>query len=104
LGFVVLRDPRVNTVFIAEVTLVEVGAAIARRMRGGSLPSTYWQQFHPLFLEAHMGGYEIVPFERSGVLSAISLSLKYGLRAYDAIQLWTAILVQARLKLRVSRS
>jgi predicted nucleic acid-binding protein len=89
-------DPPTNTVFIAEVTLVELAAAVARRVREGSLPRTYWREFRPLCM-SHLSAYEIVPFNRSAVEMAMALCFKEGLRAYDAIQLYTAILVGGRL-------
>jgi hypothetical protein len=90
-------DPPTNTVFIAEITLVELSAAVARRVREGSLARTYWREFRPLCM-GHLQHYEIVPFDQTAVEAAMELCFTRGLRAYDAIQLCTAILVQERLR------
>lgn len=89
--------PPTNTIFIAEVTLVELASSVARRVREGDLPPMYWRVFRPLLMN-HLDDYEIVPFNQSAVEMAMGFCFELGLRAYDAIQLQTAVLVQGRLR------
>ena len=88
-----------HTVYICELTLVEIASAVARRVRAKSLPQDYWRAFRPLLM-SHLTQYEIVPFSRSYVENTMGLCFKPGLRAYDAIQLATAILIRNNLPLR----
>ena len=91
-------EPPSNTIFIAEITLVELAAAMARRVRQGTLTDRQWHDFYVLLMVDHIRGYEIVALDRSGIQSAMELSLKAGLRAYDAVQLWSGILAQGKLR------
>lgn len=80
-----------NTIFIAEITEVEVTAAIARKMRGGFLNSAAGNlAFAKL---QHDISDEYISVEiNSGILQdAVNLVKKHFLRGYDAIQLAAAL-------------
>ena len=80
-----------NTIFIAQITQVEVSAAIARKMRGGHLnPADGNLAFAKL---QHDISDEYLLIEiNSGILQdAVNLVKKYFLRGYDAMQLAIAL-------------
>jgi len=79
-----------NTIFIAEITGVEVTAAIARRTRTGHSASAINAVFNNLEndLKDEYFGLEVTS---AVLLEARSLARKYFLRGYDAIQLAVAV-------------
>jgi predicted nucleic acid-binding protein len=86
-----------NNISIAEVTRVEVASALARREREGSLSATERARLLSTF-EAHCAArYRLVPTEHHVVDHAVDLIGHHRLRAYDAIQLATAIVVSRSL-------
>ena len=97
----VFTEPSSNTVFIAEVTLVEIGAAFARRVRDRAVEgqSMDWIKFRSLLI-SHLSEYEITPLDREIVNGAMEAAFRHSLRAYDAVQLWSALLIQERLRLQ----
>jgi len=95
----VFETPLAHTVYICELTLVELASAVARHVRAGALPKDYWRVFRPLLM-SQLSQYEIVPFSRPFVENTMALCFSSGLRAYDAIQLATAILIRNNLPLR----
>lgn len=85
-------DPHVGSrVFIAQITIVEVVAAITRREKGGHLLSTDAITALKTFEQDYNQELSIVPLTTSLVNDAVMLSRKYALRGYDAIQLSTAL-------------
>jgi predicted nucleic acid-binding protein len=90
------RDPETdhksNAVLIAEITRVEVAAAIARRVKKTKeLDESEGDDAYGLFLEHAEDDYQIVPITPALVRSAAQLARRYALRAYDAVQLATAL-------------
>src|SRR5438552_19098186 len=84
-----------NTVHVVRLTGVEVVAALARRVRGGTLAAalaaTALKQFRAEFKHR----YRITGVTLALVNQAMALADLHALRAYDAVQLAAALRVQA---------
>jgi predicted nucleic acid-binding protein len=86
-----------NTLSIAEVTRAEVASAFARRVRDGSLTPAEGSRLLAAFASHCTTQYRIVPTDNVVVDLAIDLTQRHPLRAYDAIQLATALAVNDSL-------
>lgn len=85
-------DPHIGSrVFIAQITIVEVVAAVTRREKGGHLSSTDAIAALQTFEQDYNQELIIVPLTTSLIDDAVILSRKYALRGYDAIQLSTTL-------------
>lgn len=79
-----------NVILLARITQVEIAAAIARRLKGGSI-ATVAQKALVAFEHDLTNSYftvEITPLLSS---RAMSLAAKHALRGYDAVQLAAAL-------------
>jgi predicted nucleic acid-binding protein len=87
-----VTDPAVgNSILISEITQVEVVNALKKRERSGSLSFTEADLAINQFL-LHVGlQYQVVSVHPSMIGRAIVLVRNYVLRAYDAVQLATAL-------------
>jgi predicted nucleic acid-binding protein len=92
-----LTQPRAShTIYLASITAVEVCSAITRRQRGGSLSAAQAGAILGHF-RRHLSTRYIVRDLTPPILSdATILARKHGLRAYDAVQLATAMVVDRR--------
>lgn len=90
-----LTDVQVgHVVLLAEITLVEVAAALAAKHRAsGGISQHERDNALNLFLSNCRSEYEIMPINRSIIDQAIVLTQNHRLRGYDAIQLASAIVV-----------
>lgn len=79
-----------NTIILAEVTLVEVSAAVAARFRSGSLSVAERDASVRLLLQHADTEYQLVPIHRFVIDRAVRLTQNHRLRGYDAMQLGTA--------------
>ncbi len=75
---------------IAEITIVEVVAALARRWRMGEITAEEYRFAKSVFLE-DIRWTRVVSARRSTVEWATDLIDRHPLRAYDALQLATAL-------------
>jgi predicted nucleic acid-binding protein len=84
-----------NAVYIGVVSGAEVVAAFVRRRRGGSL--TPDQESHAIaeFEDDWSNLYDLVRADRAVVSRAMLLAQRHGLRGYDAVQLASALEVNA---------
>jgi predicted nucleic acid-binding protein len=80
-----------NQVYIAHTSVVEVSAALARRVREGSLTSAEDDALRSTFLFDVASEYRVMAVTDDVVLRAVSLTQLHPLRAADAIQLATAL-------------
>ncbi len=89
----ILDDPQ-HRIWVCALTEVELNAALARRFRAGDLTQ---QQVDLAVADAHQdfGGFYIVEIFDDIVKRAVNLAQRHGLRAYDAVQLSTAIEVRS---------
>ena len=83
-----------NVTIVAEITRVEVAAAIARRHRAsGGITRDERDTSVNLLLEHFNTEYQIVPVSDEVISRAVGLTQQYRLRGYDAVQLAAALVV-----------
>lgn len=80
-----------NSIFVANITGVEVVSAIARRVRGGKLSATDAVSAISTLESDLTAEYLLTDISFALVKSAMNLANKHGLRGYDAIQLAVAL-------------
>ena len=86
-----------NLISIAEVTRAEVASALARRTREGAITLDELDELLLTF-QAHCATqYRLAPTEHAIVNVAVDLTRRHPLRAYEAIQLATALVVNNSL-------
>ena len=91
-----LTDPsNRNGIYAASLTGVETVSAITRRLRRGEMSAIEASAAIADFRRHYAGVYFLIRTSPVIIASAMNLVEKYGLRAYDAIQLATALQVQA---------
>ena len=88
-----------NQIVIARIAWVEVLSALARRQREVSLPSADVLQAIRSFRYDLDTQYQVVEMSRQLVDAAGELVLGHPLRAYDAVQLASALQIHAALSL-----
>lgn len=79
-----------SSVAMAEFGIVEVAAALARRARMGDLDPELYEDLLEMFLQ-DVEGYSVLSPTRNTVHLAVDLTRRHPLRAYDALQLATAL-------------
>lgn len=83
-----LFDPTLNNeVFVAQLTPVEVIAAIALRARRGDISTTDAATKCNQFKNDLQRDYQVIEIAESVIIAGMILAETYGLRGYDAIQL-----------------
>lgn len=87
-----------HTIIVAEITQVEVAAALAARHRApGGITRTERDDAVDL-LHSHCDTqYRLTPLSPTTIDQAVNLTQNYRLRGYDAVQLATALLVNDAL-------
>lgn len=83
-----------NLLFIARITWVEVISAFARRQREGSLTSADFAQVIHEFRSDLNTQYQVIELDAKLAERAGQLVGQYPLRAYDAVQLASVLLLQ----------
>ncbi len=83
-----------NSLIIARITWVEVRSAIARREREGSLTSTDRTLIIQRFRSDLNNQYQVIELDSTLAETAGQLVNQYPLRAYDAVQLASVLLLQ----------
>lgn len=97
--FRALADPAAGNVIItSRVSLVEVYSAFNRRMREARLSRQDYDQLASDFASIWMAEYQVVELTAAIADGARGLLEKYALRAYDAIQLASALAAEEALK------
>ncbi len=76
-----------NIILLARITRVEVAAAIARRLKSGSITPADAQNALAAFQHDLTNNYFTVEITPVLLSVAVSLATKYALRGYDAVQL-----------------
>ena len=82
-----------NILLISRITSVEILSAIARRQREGSLTSEQTQTLQTIFQQHFTDQYEIVELTPTLTTLAGELCVRQSLRAYDAVQLASALTI-----------
>lgn len=85
-----------DPVYLSRATLVEVTSAIARRSRGGSVSAARAGAILIRFRQHFAARYVTVEITLSLWEAAARLAEAHGLRAYDAVQLATALDIDER--------
>lgn len=80
-----------NILLISRITSVEILSAIARRQREGSLTSEQTQTLRTIFQQHFTDQYEIVELTPTLTTLAGELCARQSLRAYDAVQIASAL-------------
>ena len=80
-----------NVTLLARITRVEVVAAIARRLKNGSITTADAQNALAAFQHDLTNNYFTVEITPVLLSVAMSLAAKYALRGYDAVQLAAAL-------------
>lgn len=86
-----------NDIVIAKVTPVEFYSAISRQYHDGVIDLTRLQAFRRLFLYHLQNQYLVMEVSTNVITHALNLQESHRLRAYDAIQLASALEVNTRL-------
>lgn len=87
-----------NVIVVAEITRVEVAAALAARHRSGSgFTRSDRDRAVDLLLRHCDREYRIASLTPAVVGKAVGLTQEYRLRGYDAVQLATALIVNSAL-------
>jgi len=85
-----------NLIYVARITGVEVCAAIARRMRGGTIPPPDAVASLARFRLDLAREYLVLEITVALLTDAMRLAESHGLRAYDAVQLAAALELNGR--------
>jgi hypothetical protein len=93
------RPHSFNQIFVSEITLAEVIAALARRHRGASLTTAAYNRSVARFRRTFDNKFFPVPVNFPLIENASRLAEKYFLRGYDSVQLAAAIEVHTTRKL-----
>jgi uncharacterized protein len=80
-----------NTIIVATITQVEIMSAVARRQREGSISARIAKTLRLLMDRHFKHEYEVISMTSSIVTKAKDLLAQHPLRAYDAVQLATAV-------------
>jgi predicted nucleic acid-binding protein len=83
-----------NALIVARITWVEVQSALARRQREGSLSSEQVARAMRAFRYDWNAQYRVVDLDQSLVELAGQLVSRHTLRAYDAVQVASALRIQ----------
>ena len=87
-----LCDPSCgHVIYISQVALVEVVAAICKKAREQRITITDRNNFISIFQQDCQNSYGIMPVTTAIYTSAAKLCLSHKLRAYDAVQLACAL-------------
>ena len=92
-----LRPSAGNDIFIANITGIEVAAAIARRVKGKSISQKAADKALRRFTRDFDKRFIIVDLTPKIIEEGILLAQKYGLRGYDTAQLAVGLSVRNRL-------
>lgn len=87
-----------NVIVVAEITRVEVAAALAARHRAaGSITRDERDRLFKLLAQHHTSEYRAIPISVAVADQAMHLTQAHRLRGYDAVQLPTALAAAAIL-------
>lgn len=96
-----LSNPNYS-LYMAQITKIELASAIYRRHREGLLPQSGVDDAFLLFRRHIKYQYNVVRLTNEVISQAQILLGKYPLRAYDATQLSSALMVKRALNLAVN--
>ena len=95
-----ITDPATNSdLVISQITWVEVHSAFARRLRDGSLSAERFDLIGQKVREDFENEYRVIDVDQTLIETAAELVMQHPLRAYDAVQLASALRFQSTLVL-----
>ncbi len=83
-----------NNIIVSPVTLIELHSCFRRRLRDGDLSLGNYQKIEKE-LERNFQDFSVVACDDNLIMTAVILLKKYNLRTLDAIQLASAVVVDA---------
>jgi predicted nucleic acid-binding protein len=86
-----------HSLLIANVTLVEVAAALASKRRSGEISEEIYAQLMQDFVRDASAQYQVLGVNQEVTTLGVSLTGRQKLRGYDAVQLAVALTVQRAL-------
>ena len=94
-----LTDPAAgHSLLTARITMVEMYSALARRKREGTVPAAECDTAAHAFTAHSNTDYEFIELDLDVVIAAHQLLERHPLRAYDAVQLASALLPNQALQ------
>jgi predicted nucleic acid-binding protein len=93
-----ITPPTDHVLLTARITMVEVYSALARRKREGSVPAADCAVAAQAFAVHSVTEYDFVELDLNLISLARNLLERHPLRAYDAIQLASALIVHQTLQ------
>jgi len=81
----------VHAIFVAEITRVEIAAALALIERTGRIRRAQRDREYRRFVHQFVSRYAIIPLTTADLEHAADLTQQYPLKAYDAVQLAVAL-------------
>jgi predicted nucleic acid-binding protein len=94
----IYRPSHRQIIHIAQISLVEVTAALTRRARGNKLTTNY-QRVIRRFERDVQSRFSVYKISDKVIAEAVNLAKKHGLRGYDAVQLTVALEITKELNL-----
>ena len=82
-----------QSVYVAQITIVEIASAITRREKGGSTTPQEALTVFDQFEQDWKTEFTLVDLSADIVSDAVILAKKYALRGYDAVQLATVLFI-----------
>lgn len=87
-----------NKVYLGQIGIVEIAAALSKKVRMQELPQENYEAALDLFLAAvENEEYFIAPLNGEIISEAVDLTRRHPLRGYDAVHLATAIALSTTL-------
>lgn len=91
-----ITDPATdNHLAISQITWVEVHSAFARRLRDGSLSAQRFDLIAQKVREDFENEYRVIDVDQTLIETATELVMQHPLRAYDSVQLASALRFQS---------
>lgn len=87
-----------HALLTARITMVEIYSALARRKREGSVPAADCDIAAQAFTAHSANDYEFIELDMNVVILARDLLERHPLRAYDAVQLASALIANQALQ------
>jgi len=94
----IAEHPEDNTIYLGQIGIVEIAAALSKKVRTNELSLADYEATLALFLiDVRNEEYIIAPLSDRIVEVAVDLTRRHPLRGYDAVHLATALIVNAAL-------
>ncbi len=94
----IVEPTKGNTIYLGQVGVVEIAAALSRKVRTGELGQEDYEAALWLFLvDVRNEEYIIAPLSDQVTELAVDLTRRHPLRGYDAVHLATAIVLNTAL-------